>query len=181
MTDIFTGLALAGVAVSTAAWVVVAKLRIGNGERGMGNGEHIPRAKRVAEGDALAGVGTGRGKEQFHHFQFSIFNSKFSIHTAAFVFFATIATLSAQKTNSSPVRMMAPPLDMQPPPTVSPTDVARGYRLDCEFTSAAYSYAMPANGARYSNWWLRGAYEDVFRLDLGGMAFPLADEALVNE
>ena len=31
----------------------------GNGERGTGNGERIPRAKRVAEGDALAGVGTG--------------------------------------------------------------------------------------------------------------------------
>ena len=28
----------------------------------MGNGERIPRAKRVAEGDALAGVGTGNGK-----------------------------------------------------------------------------------------------------------------------
>ena len=28
-------------------------------ERGTGNGERIPRAKRVAEGDALAGVGTG--------------------------------------------------------------------------------------------------------------------------
>ena len=28
--------------------------------RGTGNGERIPRAKRVAEGDALAGVGTGR-------------------------------------------------------------------------------------------------------------------------
>ena len=30
-----------------------------NGERGTGNGERIPRAKRVAQGDALAGVGTG--------------------------------------------------------------------------------------------------------------------------
>ena len=29
------------------------------GERGTGNRERIPRAKRVAEGDALAGVGTG--------------------------------------------------------------------------------------------------------------------------
>ena len=27
---------------------------------GTGNGERIPRAKRVAEGDALAGVGTGK-------------------------------------------------------------------------------------------------------------------------
>ena len=35
MTDIFTGLALVGAAVSTAAWAIaVAKLRIGNGERG---------------------------------------------------------------------------------------------------------------------------------------------------
>ena len=28
----------------------------------MGNGERIPRAKRVAEGDALAGVGMGNGE-----------------------------------------------------------------------------------------------------------------------
>ena len=34
----------------------------GNGEWGTGNGERIPRAKRVAEGDALAGVGTGNGE-----------------------------------------------------------------------------------------------------------------------
>ena len=33
----------------------------GNGEWGTGNGERIPRAKRVAEGDALAGVGMGNG------------------------------------------------------------------------------------------------------------------------
>ena len=32
--------------------------------RGTGNGERIPRAKRVAEGDALAGVGTGLGDEE---------------------------------------------------------------------------------------------------------------------
>jgi len=30
-------------------------------EQGTGNGERIPRAKRVAEGDALAGVGIGKG------------------------------------------------------------------------------------------------------------------------
>ena len=33
-----------------------------NGERGMGNGERIPRAKRVAQGDSLAGVGMGNGE-----------------------------------------------------------------------------------------------------------------------
>ena len=135
------GICLVGVAVSTAAWVVVA------------HGRRIAAAM-----DALHSI----PRE----------------HLAAFLVFAAIATLSAQKTNSPPVRMMAPPLDMQPPPTVSSTDVARGYRLDCEFTSEAYSYTMPTNGMRYDNWWKRGAYEDVFRLDLGGMAFPFADELL---
>ena len=37
----------------------------GNGEWGTGNGERIPRAKRVAEGDALAGVGIGNGDTGF--------------------------------------------------------------------------------------------------------------------
>ena len=32
---------------------------------------------------------------------------------------------------------------------------------------------MPTNGTRYARWWKRGAYEDVFRLGLGGMRFPL--------
>ena len=41
----------------------VKTLRLGNGKRGTGNGERIPRAKRVAEGDALAGVGTENGGE----------------------------------------------------------------------------------------------------------------------
>ena len=36
------------------------KAALKNGKRGTGNGERIPRAKRVAEGDALAGVGTGK-------------------------------------------------------------------------------------------------------------------------
>ena len=35
------------------------KAALKNGKRGTGNGERIPRAKRVAEGDALAGVGMG--------------------------------------------------------------------------------------------------------------------------
>ena len=74
--------------------------------------------------------------------------------------------------------MMGSPLAMQQTPAVSPEDVVRGYRLDYVFTNAAYSYAMPTNGIRYDKWWKRGAYEDVFRLDLGGMMFPLAEELL---
>ena len=47
------------------------------------------------------------------------------------------------------------------------------FRLESETTNETYSYAMPTNGMCRGNWWLRGAYEDVFRLDLGGMLFPL--------
>ena len=37
---------------------------------------------------------------------------------------------------------------------------------------------MPANGIRYDRWWNHGAYENVFKLGLGGMAFPFGDELL---
>ena len=46
------------------------------------------------------------------------------------------------------------------------------FRLESVTTNDSYSYAMPAYGTRYGRWWKRGAYEDVFRLDLGGMRFP---------
>ena len=57
--------------------------------------------------------------------------------------------------------------------SVSAGDAAHGYRLESESTNETYSYAMPTNGMRYENWWLRGAYEDVLRLDLGGLLYPL--------
>ena len=46
------------------------------------------------------------------------------------------------------------------------------FRLDSVVTNDSYSFSIPSNGVRYANWWLRGAYEDVFRLDLGEMRFP---------
>ena len=50
---------------------VVFRREMVNGERGTGNGERIPRAKRVAEGDALAGVGTGNWSYQTSAIRFS--------------------------------------------------------------------------------------------------------------
>ena len=47
------------------------------------------------------------------------------------------------------------------------------FRLEAETTNETYSYAMPVNATRYEKWWRRGAYEDVFRLDLDGLHFPL--------
>ena len=95
-------------------------------------------------------------------------------HLAVFLAFALVATLCAQKTGTnSPPRGASSPRVIEPGPSVSPEDVARGYLLESVTTNAAYSYAMPANGTRYAKWWLRGAYEDVFRLDLGDFRFPL--------
>jgi len=57
-------------------------------------------------------------------------------------------------------------------------DVSCGFLLESVITNVSHSYAMPTNGVRYGKWWKRGAFEDVFRLDLGGMRFPLKDELL---
>ena len=134
-------------------------------------------------------------------------HSPFSIHTAVFVFFAAIATLSAQKggTNAPPngasppngnveLRMENGELRNLPPlveneqihnsplsiihSQFSMDDVIRGFLLESVTTNGSYSYAMPANGIRYDRWWHHGAYEDVFKLGLGGMAFPLNNELL---
>ena len=111
-------------------------------------------------------------------------------HLAAFLTFAIVATLCAQKpggTNSPPNGVSPPQMAGVPTPglvppillgavgTVSVTsnDVARGFRLESVSTNGSYSYAMPTNGTRYEKWWKRGAYEEVFRLDLDGMRVPL--------
>ena len=93
---------------------------------------------------------------------------------AAFLFFAAIATVCAQKSGTNePPRGASSPRVIEPGPSVTPDDVERGYMLESVTTNAAYSYAMPTNGTRYEKWWRRGAYEDVFRLDFGDFRFPL--------
>ena len=67
MTGVFTAIVLFCAAVSTVAWAIV-KLRMENGKCRMKDCQ-----------------------------QFSILHSKFSIHTAVFLFFAAIATVCAQK------------------------------------------------------------------------------------
>ena len=71
---------------------------------------------------------------------------------AAFLFFAAVATLSAQKggTNASSALRT---LNSQLPQFA--------FRLESVATNGSCSYAMPANGVRYENWWLRGAWDIV--------------------
>ena len=95
MVNLLTGLALVGAAVSSAAWLV-AKLKV----------ESVKC--RVNDRPQL-----------FAH------NSKLSTHTAVFLFFAAIATLSAQKTNA-PLRGASVELKMENVPAAA-NRLCRGY------------------------------------------------------
>ena len=47
------------------------------------------------------------------------------------------------------------------------------FSLKQVITNDSYSYSKPAFAVRYPNWWLRGGYEDVFKLDFGNFRFPI--------
>ena len=53
------------------------------------------------------------------------------------------------------------------------SNITSTYRLASVKTNDSYSYSMPENAVRYPNWWIRGGYEDVFKLGLGDFRFPL--------
>ena len=56
------------------------------------------------------------------------------------------------------------------PPTVTPAEVARGWQVISVETNASICYAMPDGAALATNWWVRGAYEDVTKIGLGSLA-----------
>ena len=93
-------------------------------------------------------------------------------YLAAFVIFTFVVMNYAQKPGGTndPPQGAGSPLHLLHFYTANPP--ASLFRLESESTNETYSYAMPSNGERYANWWLRGAYEDVFRIDLGEMRFP---------
>ena len=87
---------------------------------------------------------------------------------------------------NAPMAMLPPQMNILPqglqtlnlpasgvPLSVDTNEVLRGYRLESVATNEFLSYAMPTNGTRYEKWWRRGAYKDVYRLDLGDFRFPL--------
>ena len=59
-----------------------------------------------------------------------------------------------------------------PHPSVTPEDMARGWQLWEVKTNCNISYAMPDSAAFATNWWLRGAHEDVNQFDFGEWRFP---------
>lgn len=59
-----------------------------------------------------------------------------------------------------------------PHPSVTPADIARGWQLWEVKTNCNISYAMPESAAFATNWWVRGAFEDVNQFDFGEWRFP---------
>ena len=52
---------------------------------------------------------------------------------------------------------------------VTPEDIARGWQLWEVRTNCNVSYAMLEDATLATNWWVRGAYEDVKKIGLGGL------------
>ena len=77
---------------------------------------------------------------------------------AAFLFFAAIATVCAQKRG---IGIENGKLRMENGGVVAVGDStvlhSQLYILHSVTTNETYSYAMPTNGTRYERWWLRGA------------------------
>ena len=59
----------------------------------------------------------------------------------------------------------------QPPP-VTPEDIARGWQQWEVLTNCNIFYTMPEGATLATNWWVRGAYEDVKPIDFGSWRFP---------
>ena len=94
---------------------------------------------------------------------------------------ATVATLTAQKTNNVPPNMNQPqmqqgggsfqtgftrltgfagdgnPVNLVNPVQTTSGDIARGWRVESVATNAAVSYAMPTNATLVGNWHVHGA------------------------
>ena len=142
MINFLTGLALVGAAV-TAIACAIAKLIIENGKC------RINDCPQFLARKSLGGGG-------------SILHSPFSIHTAVFVFFAAIATLSAQKSGTNePPNGALPPRSMPPAPVVAPVAV----------DSAGFS--VPTNMPPVTNLCFWGVCKCTNSVSLG-LAWPVA-------
>ena len=76
-------------------------------------------------------------------------------------------------TNTPPMMLTtAMPVSGDQPQTVTPEDIARGWQLWEVRTNCTITYAMPEDATLATNWWVRGAYEDVKPIDFGSWRFP---------
>ena len=93
---------------------------------------------------------------------------------AAFLAFALAATLCAQKSGTNaPLRGASVELRGGQSYNSALSAFNSQFLLESVTTNDSCSYSMPSNAVLHEKWWRRGAWEDIFRLDLGGMRFPL--------
>lgn len=81
---------------------------------------------------------------------------------------AGLIAYGGSKTNSPPMMMARPPAR----PTVTSDDIARGWQFVGTRTNGNVCYTMPVGATLATNWWVRGAYEDVVKTGLGSWGFP---------
>ena len=62
--------------------------------------------------------------------------------------------------------------DAASPLTVTLDDIARGWQLWEVRTNSNVCYMMPEDATLATNWWVRGAYENVKPIDFGSWRFP---------
>ena len=56
--------------------------------------------------------------------------------------------------------------------SITPEEIAQGYRLESVISNDAASYSKPTDGVEYARWSIRGGRETRFALDLGDFYFP---------
>ena len=79
------------------------------------------------------------------------------------LFLAFVAVAAIYGGTNAPPQGASPPMLMMDggiAQFVPAVDAVRGYLLEFVTTNETYSYVMPSNAVRYSNWWHRGAHED---------------------
>lgn len=88
-------------------------------------------------------------------------------------FLAICIAYGGSKTNSPSMMMARPPAR----PTVTSDDIARGWQFVGTRTNGNVCYTMPVGATLATNWWVRGAYEDVVKTGLGSWSFPFGTNA----
>jgi hypothetical protein len=62
--------------------------------------------------------------------------------------------------------------------SITPEEIAQGYRLESVVTNDAVSYSIPTDGVEYARWSIRGGRETRFALDPGDFYFPFGTGTL---
>ena len=118
----------------------------------------------------VAALSLRRQFAEFHEFVRSITSWQRALLA---VLVAGFIAYGGSKTNSPPLMLARPPAR----PTVASADIARGWQFVETRTNENVCYTMPVSATLTTNWWVRGACDDVVKTGLGGWRFPFGTNA----